>query len=244
MKTNNKNQMNFKTQWFDRLPSTNTFLKERLALEPELLSGTVVAVREQTQGRGRREREWLSSANENLTFSLFLRTVSNPRKTASVSMAVAVAVAELLEAEGLKADLKWPNDVLVGGKKICGILSEAVSGGVIIGIGLNVNMKSAEHIDQPATSLLIEIGERRSMDEVLEKLLPILSDRLGDWDQGGFSKVRKNWEAKVLTLGKTVTVRDGDGVRTGVLHGFGDDGELLLDENGAISAVWAGDLFA
>ncbi len=234
--------MNFKTQWFDRLPSTNTFLKERLALEPELSSGSVVATREQTQGRGRRGREWLSAANENLTFSLFLRTVSNPRKTASVSMAAAVAVAELLEVEGLKADLKWPNDVLVAGKKICGILSEAVSGGVIIGMGLNVNMESAEHIDQPATSLLIESGERRSVDELLEKLLPILSDRLSDWEQGGFSKVRKKWEAKVPTLGKTVTVRDGDAVRTGILQGFGENGELLLDENGVVSEIWAGDL--
>lgn len=213
-------------------------------MEPELPSGTVAAVREQTQGRGRREREWLSEANENLTFSLFLRTVSECWKTSSVSMAAAVAVAELLQDEGVNANLKWPNDVLVGGKKICGILSEGVSGGVIIGIGLNVNMDSADHIDQPATSLLIEIGERRSMDELLEKLLPILSDRLGDWEEGGFSKVRKKWESNVPTLGKTVTVRDGDAVRTGVLHGFGDDGELLLDENGVISAVWAGDLSA
>lgn len=233
-------------------------------LEPELSSGTVVVAREQTQGRGRREREWLSAANENLTFSLLLRIVSrvtrlpaaceckqatrceqaagNPWKTSSVSMAAAVAVAELLEAEGVKADLKWPNDVLVGGKKICGILSEAVSGGVIIGIGLNVNMDSAGHIDQPATSLLMETGERRVIDDLLEKLLPILSARLGEWEQGGFSKVRKNWEAKVPTLGKTVTVRDGDAVRTGVLHGFGDDGELLLEENGVLSPIWAGDL--
>ncbi len=234
--------MNFKTQWFDRLPSTNTFLKERLELEPALSSGTIVAAREQTQGRGRREREWLTAANENLTFSLFLRTVSKPWKIPSATMAVAVAVSELLDAEGVKADLKWPNDVLVGGKKICGILSEAVSGGVIIGIGLNVNMGNAEHIDQPATSVLMESGERRSIDDLLEKLLPILSDRLGEWEQGGFSKVRKKWEQKVPTLGKTVKVRDGDAVRVGILCGFGDDGELLLEEQGVVSSVWAGDL--
>jgi len=234
--------MEFAVQWFERLPSTNTFLKERLALEPELPSGTVAAARAQTQGRGRREREWLSAANENLTFSLFLRTVSEPWKIPSAAMAAAVAVAELLEGEGVAATLKWPNDVLVDGKKICGILSEGVSGGVIIGIGLNVNMENAGHVDQPATSLLIETGERRSVDERLETLLPILSARLGDWEQGGFSKVRKKWESNVPNLGKTVTVRDGDAVRTGVLHGFGDDGELLLDENGALSAIWAGDL--
>lgn len=234
--------MNFKTQWFDRLPSTNTFLKERLALEPELPSGTVVVAREQTQGRGRREREWLSSANENLTVSILFRTGSTPWKIPSVSMAVAVAVAELLETEGVKASLKWPNDVLVDGKKICGILSEGIPDGIIIGIGLNVNMGDAGHIDQPATSILMETGSRRSIDDVLETLLPILEERLEDWEQGGFSNVRKKWESKIPNLGKTVTVRDGDAVRTGLLVGFGDDGELLLNENGVLSPIWAGDV--
>ncbi len=234
--------MILKPLWFDRLPSTNTFLKERLELEPALLSGTVVAAREQTHGRGRRDREWLSDANENLTFSLFLRTVSNPRKIPSATMAAAIAIAELLDSIGIQANLKWPNDVQVGGKKICGILSEAVSSGVIIGIGLNVNMGGAKHIDQPATSILMASGERRSIEEMLEMLLPTLADRLNEWGQGGFSKVRKKWEANVPTLGKTVTVRDGETSRCGILRGFGDDGELLLDEHGVVSAIWAGDV--
>ena len=234
--------MNFQIQWHDRLPSTNTFLKERLALEPERPSGTLVAAREQTRGRGRRDRPWLAAANENLTFSLLLRGEVEPRKLPAAAMAAAVAVAELLIAEGVQAALKWPNDVLVGGKKICGILSEGIPDGIIIGIGLNVNMESAEHIDQPATSLLIETGRRRSIDELLEKLLPFLSARLGEWEQGGFSRVRKSWEANVPNLGKTVSVRDGGQTRTGILRGFGNDGELLLEEDGTISSVWAGDL--
>ncbi len=235
--------MEFKTEWFDRLPSTNTFLKERLGLEPELPSGTLVAAREQTQGRGRRGRSWLSGANENLAFSLFLRGKREPRQLPAAAMAAAVSVVELIEAEGVSGFLKWPNDVLVGGKKICGILSEGVSGGIIIGIGLNVNMENAGQIDQPATSLLIETGERRSIDGLLAKLLPILSVRVGEWEQGGFSKVRKSWEAHVPNLGKPVTVRDGDCLRQGVLYGFGECGELLLqDEEGKITPVWAGDL--
>jgi BirA family biotin operon repressor/biotin-[acetyl-CoA-carboxylase] ligase len=235
--------MKFYVQWYARLPSTNTFLKERLAVENKLPSGTVVAAREQTQGRGRREREWLSSEGENLTFSVLLRDNCEPRKLPAAAMAAAVAVAELLESEGLKPSLKWPNDVLVNGKKICGILSEGISGGIIIGIGLNVNMKSAEHIDQPATSVLMETGKSRDVDELLEKLLDHLSVRLDEWAQGGFSKVRKNWESKIQNIGKPVTVRAGVTVRNGLLAGFGADGELLLqDEQGKISAVWAGDL--
>ncbi len=235
--------MNFRLQWFDRLPSTNLFLKELLELNPQLVSGTVVAAREQTQGCGRRGRPWLSGANENLTFSFLLRGDGEPRKLPSAAMAAAVAVAELLSAAGIRADLKWPNDVLVNGKKICGILSEGVSQGIIVGIGLNVNMQTAGHIDQPATSILIETGRRGNIDDLLAGLLPILSVRLDDWAQGGFSKVRKRWEAKVPNLGKRISVRDGDCLRQGILYGFGDDGELLLqDDRGAVSPVWAGDV--
>ena len=235
--------MKFNLQWYDRLPSTNTFLKERLALEPQLPSGTVVATREQTQGKGRRGREWLSAANENLTFSFLLRGEYEPRTLPAAAMAAAISVAELLAAENVSADLKWPNDVLVNGKKICGILSEGVPGGMIVGIGLNVNMQHADHIDQPATSMLIESGERRNIDGLLEKLLPILSVRLDEWAQGGFSKVRKKWEENVPTIGKMLSVRDGDAIRAGLLAGFGDDGELLLqDESGTVSPVWAGDV--
>lgn len=235
--------MKFSIKWTDRLPSTNTFLKEWLELDSQLPSGTVVATREQTQGKGRRGRVWISAANENLTFSIFVRGAAEPQKLPAAAMAAAVSIAELLEKQGVNADLKWPNDVLVGGKKICGILSEGASGGIIVGIGLNVNMTSADHIDQPATSLLMETGERRNIDDLLASLLPILSTRLDEWAEGGFSKVRKNWEEKVPTIGKLVSVRDGAAVREGLLAGFGENGELLLqDVTGTISPVWAGDV--
>jgi len=235
--------MKFYLQWYERLPSTNSFLKERLEIERGLPSGTVVAAREQTQGRGRREREWLSSIGENLTFSILLRGRYEPIRLPSASMAASVAVAEVLEAEGLSPALKWPNDVLVDGKKIAGILSEGIPGGVIIGIGLNVNMQSAGHIDQPATSLWIETGVRREVGSFLDQLLKHLSPQIDAWTQGGFSGVRESWESRVPNIGKAVRVRDGAAVRTGILTGFGEDGELLLrNESGIVSAIWAGDL--
>jgi len=237
--------MKFKVNWYERLPSTNSFLKELAELKGQLPTGTVVAAREQTSGRGRMEREWLSGANENLTFSLLISDKIEMRKWPSATMAAAVAVAEMLEKEGINASLKWPNDVLVNGRKICGILAERIAQGLIIGIGLNVNMQAADHIDQPATSVLIETGKRASVDDLLSNLLKHLSIRLDEWAQGGFSKVRKNWEAKVPNIGKTVTVRDGGAVLTGILTGFGENGELLLREKGGIvRAVWAGDVSA
>jgi len=214
-------------------------------VEGNLPSGKVIAAREQTQGRGRLDREWFSSTGENLTFSIFLRGSYDRRKLPAASMAAAVAVTELLEAEGLKPSLKWPNDVLVDGKKICGILSEGIAEGVIIGIGLNVNMQNAEHIDQPATSVLIETGKRRDIDELLGKLLKRLSVRLDEWAQGGFFAIRKNWEAKVPDIGEVVTVRDGGTVQSGILAGFGLDGELLLRaDDGTVLSIWAGELSA
>lgn len=212
-------------------------------MEPNLPSGLVIAAREQMQGRGRHSRTWLSGCGENLTFSLLWRGTCEPRRLPVASMAAAVAVADLLAAEGLNPVLKWPNDVLVNGRKICGILSEGLSGGVIVGIGLNVNMKSADHIDQPATSLLMEDGRRRGVEDVLEKLLKHLSVRMDEWAQGGFAVVRKSWEPRVASLGRQVMVRDGNRVCSGILVGFGEDGELLLrDSIGGISAVWAGDV--
>jgi BirA family transcriptional regulator, biotin operon repressor / biotin---[acetyl-CoA-carboxylase] ligase len=236
--------MKFYVTWYSRLPSTNTFLRELVALKPQTLSGTVVAAREQTQGRGRREREWLASANENLTFSLLIKGPCDPRKLPSASMAAAIAVAGELQARGLSAVLKWPNDVLVDGKKICGILAEGTADGVIIGIGLNVNMQQADHIDQPATSIRMETGKRTDIDGLLAGLLKRLSICLTEWEQGGFPAIRKSWEAGGPSVGEKVTVRDGESMRTGRLAGFGGHGELLLqDAAGTVTPVWAGDLF-
>lgn len=234
--------MNFSINWYDRLPSTNTFLKELVSLKGPLASGTVIVAREQTHGRGRRLRDWQAAANENLTFSLLFSENVPIGKLPSVTMAAAISVVDLLREEGVKASLKWPNDVLVEGRKICGILSEGIAGGLIIGIGLNINMERADHIDQPATSILIETGTRRSIETTLDKLLKHLSVRLGQWLQGGFPAIREDWEKNVPNIGKAVTVRDGDNRRSGILRGFGDNGELLLEENGSISPVWAGDV--
>ncbi len=235
--------MEFYIQRHACLPSTNTRLKERLGREPALRSGTVIVAQKQSAGRGRRGRRWLSGTGENLTFSVLVRGAFEPRTLPAAAMAAAVAVAELLQAEQIPAVLKWPNDVLVNGRKICGILSEGVPGGVIIGIGLNVNMQTAEHIDQPATSVRMETGERRDIDCLLGNLLARLGGMLERWKQGGFSGIRDKWEAIVPTPGKPVTVRDGGTERTGRLEGFGPAGELLLRlDSGELLPVWAGDV--
>jgi len=235
--------LQFHVEWHERLASTNTALRDLAERSPDLPSGTVIAAREQTSGRGRLDRVWLSGEDENLTFSLFLKAQTDPRRLPAASMAAALAVTDLLADEGIEAALKWPNDVLVRGKKICGILSESVSGGLVIGVGLNVNMGTADHIDQPATSMRIESGKRYDCGRLLPTLLEKLVPHLTAWQEHGFAGIRKSWESRIPALGKPIRVRDGSHYRDGILAGFGEDGELLLqNSDSTISPIWSGEL--
>jgi BirA family biotin operon repressor/biotin-[acetyl-CoA-carboxylase] ligase len=235
--------LQFNIIWHDRVSSTNTTLEELAEKTPDLPSGTVIAAREQTRGRGRLDRVWVSGKGENLTFSLYLRTDAAPHRLPSAAMAAAVAVADFLGNEGLQASLKWPNDILVKGKKICGILAEAVAGGVMIGIGLNVNMETTTHIDQPATSMRLESGKPYDRELLLPTLLENLLPHLTAWENRGFSGLRKSWEARASNLGKPIRLRDGETYREGVLAGFGEDGELLLQTaESTLIPIWSGEL--
>ena len=240
--------MDFDIEWHDRLGSTNACMRERFHASESMPSGLVIAAREQTSGRGRQDRKWLSSPDANLCFSLFLKTDAELVKGPSLTMAAALAVAELLRAKGIRAAPKWPNDVLVNEKKICGILSERVehacNRGIIVGVGINVNMSTdeADMIDRPATSMLIESGKAFDPAQVLEDLLPRMEYWLGEWAAGGFPSIRRVWSEKAGPIGKKLTVHDGDIRKTGTLAGFGEHGELLLETDSGRETIWSGDV--
>lgn len=240
--------MDFHIEWHDRLGSTNTSLRERFYQTDRIRSGLIIAAREQTGGRGRQERKWIASADANLCFSLFLETTAPLIQVPSLTMAAALAVSDMLNATGIRAAPKWPNDVLVDGRKICGILSERVeqvaSCGIIVGIGLNVNMscEEANAIDRPATSMLIESGRAYRVDQVLKDLLPQLDFWIEQWSSGGFPAIRSIWLEKAGPIGKPLNVHDGDIRKTGTLAGFGDHGELLLETAAGLETIWSGDV--
>ena len=243
--------VNLKIEWFDKLASTNAHMRTHFLQGLKLESGHIVAAREQTAGRGRQDRKWQSAPNQNLCFSLFIHTDAELMAVPSLTMAVALAVNDLLRSKGILSEPKWPNDVLVGGRKICGILSERIeramapTTGIIIGIGLNVNMttEEANAIDRPATSMLIETGHAGDISQTLEDLFQPLEYWIGEWKKSGFSNLRESWTEQAGPIGKPLTVHDGTIKKSGTLAGFGDRGELLLQTTKGIETIWSGDVF-
>ncbi len=240
----------FDVHWHNSLPSTNTHLREWVARDAQLPEGTVVAARCQTAGRGRYDRSWVAQPGRDLAFSLLLRPATPPAWIPSLTMVAALAVAEALDGLGLSPRLRWPNDVLTGRGKICGILAEHVpqEGGAVaavIGVGVNVNMteEEAAKIERPATSVLIDTRKRRSVEEVLNAVLTPLPDHFESWQRKGFGGIRKEWERRAMGVGREVTVRNRGQEHTGILLGFGEYGELLLQDNaGEVRTVLLGDV--
>jgi len=202
--------MNFLSlEWHDQLASTNTHLLQRLYRGERLSSGFILAAREQTAGRGRYQRQWIAQANENLTFSFLLITRAAFSQLTSLPIAIALGVSDALKTYGMSARTKWPNDVLIDGAKICGMLLERsdqkqVDGkAIVIGIGLNVNMDAttAALIDRPVTSMHLETGREYDLEQVLEQVLSSVALWIDRWESGGFSVLRSEWEHRCVYLG-------------------------------------------
>lgn len=237
-------------EWHDSLPSTNTFLMERVRMAPDTPHGTVVAARSQTAGRGRQQRAWVAVPNENITVS-FLWNAPLPAAIApSMAQAISLGICQAIQSH-VCPTIKWPNDVLVNGRKISGILCEAVgvningNTAIVAGIGLNVNMghEGAEAIDQPATSLFLERGHAFDPVEVLDNLLDGLALALGVWSGLGYSGIREAYARFGPPIGTRLSVRDGVKHRRGTLTGYNEHGALLLRaESGEEMVFYSGDI--
>jgi len=169
-------------RYVESTPST------QLLLAPDDPEGTVVAAGEQTAGRGRLGRKWLAPAGTSLLCSVQLRPDVPGERLPELTGVAAAACAEAIEAvTGLVPVLKFPNDVLLGDRKVAGVLAEARESRVVLGLGINVNVPEAElprEIDRPATSLLVETGREVDRAELLVELLERLELRYDDWVSG------------------------------------------------------------
>jgi BirA family biotin operon repressor/biotin-[acetyl-CoA-carboxylase] ligase len=157
----------------------------QVLLAPDAPEGAVVAADEQTAGRGRLGRRWLAPAGTSLLFSVQLRPQVDPQRLPELTGVAAQAAAEAIEAvTGLAVELKEPNDLLVGGRKVAGVLAEAREERVVLGIGINVNIPEAvlpADVDLPATSLLVESGRETDRAGLLVELLDRLERRYDAW---------------------------------------------------------------
>ena len=200
--------------------------------------GDVFTADLQMAGRGRLDHRWLSPAGENLTMSAVIGVDgSSPEEVATLPLVVGLAVAKAVAAllgDGGAVRLKWPNDVLVGGRKICGILCERNGGRVIAGVGVNVNQAEfASEIATSATSLLLAkapaAGSR--LPEVRDAVLMHLCEALAEWRDRGFAKLWPQVAQIDFLKGLAVSVKRTDGddsPASGVCGGIQPDGSLLV----------------
>jgi BirA family biotin operon repressor/biotin-[acetyl-CoA-carboxylase] ligase len=237
---------------FDSLPSTNTEAARQAAAGAA--EGLCVVAREQTAGRGRRERAWVSPKDAGLYFSVVLRPRLEASRWPLITLTAAVAVRDaLVEACGLKTDIKWSNDLLAGGRKVCGILAEAIETprgrACVLGVGINLTESAfPPEISARATSVEAETGARPDRDALLAALVRQLALRYEQLHEpGGAEAAVRAWSAaSSYAAGKRVRVTLGDGAAIeGTTRGLEADGALRVElDGGEIRSVRAGDVTA
>jgi BirA family transcriptional regulator, biotin operon repressor / biotin---[acetyl-CoA-carboxylase] ligase len=236
---------------YDSLPSTNTEAARQAAAGAH--EGLCVVAREQTAGRGRAARRWASPRDAGLYFSLVLRPRFEPARWPLITLAAALGVREALaEACRVEADIKWPNDLLARGRKLCGILAETfeteAGRACVLGIGVNLSADAVPpELADRATSVESETGRRPDADTLLRPL----TRALDGWyaalaEEDGARRVLAAWEAgSTYARGARVRVRLAAETFDGVTRGLEPDGALRVETDaGRLRVVRAGDVTA
>jgi BirA family transcriptional regulator, biotin operon repressor / biotin---[acetyl-CoA-carboxylase] ligase len=237
-------------QVFEQTTSTND-VAEKLARDG-VKEGAVVFAESQTKGRGRLGRKWLSPTRKGLWFSVLLRPDLHPQETTQLTVISATALRRAIKTvTGLSAEIKWPNDVLLGGKKVAGILTEMSAEldrvrHVILGIGVDANQAAEEfpaELRKTATSLKMASGREISRAELAVEILRELDRDYARIRAGKFSEVADEWEAACATIGRNVTVHVGERHFRGHAESLDDDGALRIrTEHGHLERVIGGDV--
>jgi BirA family biotin operon repressor/biotin-[acetyl-CoA-carboxylase] ligase len=213
----------WRVEVLERAGSTNSVVVGRAgAGEP---AGLVVVAERQLAGRGRLDRTWLSPARAGLTFSVLLRPSLPSAEWGWIPLLAGVAVARAVRAQAeLDAVLKWPNDVLIDGRKVAGLLAETVApGGVVVGVGLNVTTTRDELPHDAATSLRIEGAATTDRDTLLRAILRELTAVMSDVEQG-----RHTYREMCSTIGRLVRIELPGNTVEGLAEGIDDDGRLVM----------------
>jgi BirA family biotin operon repressor/biotin-[acetyl-CoA-carboxylase] ligase len=231
---------------FDSIDSTNAEALRSIGRGVE--APFLVLAERQLAGRGRRGRKWVSPFADNLYYSLVLRIDGGMRQIEGLSLVVGLAVMHTLRDMGvIEAGLKWPNDVLVGEKKIAGILLELVGDPadvchVVLGVGINVNMQSTDEVDQQWTSMSLEAGRDFDRNELVARLSGKLRGYLKLHHASGFAAIQSEWERYHLWQGRAVSLIAGINRIDGVVMGIDRQGALRLKVDGVEKIFSGGEL--
>jgi BirA family biotin operon repressor/biotin-[acetyl-CoA-carboxylase] ligase len=237
-------------QVFAQTTSTNDVI-EKLARD-RVKEGVAVFAESQTRGRGRLGRHWNSPTRKGLWLSILLRPEFRPQETTQLTVAAATALWRAIhQATGLRPEIKWPNDILIRGKKLVGILTELSAEldrvrHVTLGIGVNVNQSASDfppELRKLATSLRIESGRPVPRAQLATTILRELDHDYARICGGLFAEVADEWEEHCSTVGESVVIKLGARTIRGRAESLDDDGALLLrTEHGHIERITAGDV--
>jgi BirA family transcriptional regulator, biotin operon repressor / biotin---[acetyl-CoA-carboxylase] ligase len=229
----------------DEVDSTNTVL---LSSKDFTINGTVLLAENQTKGRGRKEREWISNTGQNLTFSILLKGDFKDQKVNLINLGSAIAVAQTIEnLYQLDVELKWPNDVLIGKKKIAGILLESTSKAnkivkLVIGIGINVNQPNFPgKFDIPPTSIRKEFHTEASRERLLSELLNNYEDIL-ELVKSDPDKILNDWRSRCKTIGEKINIVEDEKVEFGIFENIDGNGFLILRQGDKRKTIHYGDV--
>lgn len=218
--------------------------------------GTIVVADRQTAGRGRRGRSWASPAGTSIYFTIVVRPRFAPDKASMITLVTALSVSQAIEeVTGLPAEIKWPNDIVVHRKKVCGILTEMSMTPemdeiqfVVAGVGVNTNHDSPEdfpeEIRETATSLKIESGRQIDRAGLLERILARFEENYDTFVRiEDLSGLREAYQAHLINMNAQVLVLDPAGEYTGIARGISKTGELIVErDNGEQVLVYAGEV--
>lgn len=235
--------------FYDITGSTNN--DSKLMAEQGATEGTLVVADAQSSGKGRRGRVWETPKGTNIAMSLLLRPAFAPNVAPGVTLVMALAVSEAIsKVTGLQTKIKWPNDIVANGKKICGILTEMsvemdAINYVVIGVGINVNgVEFPEEIKTTATSLRLETDFVISRAELIAEVMKCYEEYYEIYCQyGNLKGLVETYNNQLVSMGKEVRVLDPLGEYNGISHGINEQGELLVEkEDGTTVTVYAGEV--
>ncbi len=223
-----------KLHYFDTISSTNDYAKTLLYEAPE---GTVVLADEQTDARGRHGTSWYSPPG-----GLWMSVLLQPEKTTLLSIAAGVAVCSSLHTFGITPGLKWPNDIIMNRKKIGGILTEIIDDNVIVGIGVNLNIRSfPQELQDIASSVFLQTKKHLDKKMVFDLVCREFDEYYGMLKQNQDRDVLSKWRDYTVLLGQQVTIQAGDLTVSGKVLDIGTNGALIvMRSDGQIEHVSSG----